>query len=184
MSNKCEMKRILTFGASSSSKSINKRLAHHVATLVPEAQINLIDLNDFEMPIYSIDREADGIPEAAHRFKKHISESDGIIMSFAEHNGTYTTAFKNILDWISRIERKVWEEKPMLLMATSPGGNGAATVLDAAAAGLPYLGANVVGKLSVPNFGDVFGEEGIKDVEMNEKFIAFAGLLSESLQEN
>jgi NAD(P)H-dependent FMN reductase len=179
-----EMKRILTFGASSSLKSINKRLAHHVATLVPDGEVHLIDLNDFEMPIYSIDREADGIPAAALRFKKHIDESDGIIISFAEHNGTYTAAFKNILDWISRIERKVWAEKPMLIMATSPGGNGAATVLEAAAVGLPYLGAHVVAKMSVPNFGEVFGEQGIKDEQMNEKFKALAAQLSKAPQEN
>lgn len=178
------MKKILAFGASSSLKSINKRLAQHVASLVPDAEVNLIDLNDFEMPIYSVDREVDGIPEPAQQFKKHISEADGIIMSFAEHNGTYTTAFKNILDWISRIERQVWEETPMLIMATSPGQNGAATVLAAAEAGLPYLGAKIVGVMSVPGFGDIFGDEGIKDMEMNEKFKAFANQLSEAIIKN
>ena len=175
------MKRILTFGASSSRKSINRQLAQHVASLLSDCEIDLIDLNDFEMPIYSIDREANGIPEPAHRFKKHITEADGIIISFSEHNGTYTTAFKNILDWISRLEGKTWEQKPMLMLSTSPGQNGGATVLGAAVSGLPYLGANVVGSMSVPSFGSVFNDDGIIDMEMNEKLKVFASQLTTAL---
>jgi len=81
------MKRILTFGASNSKNSINSIFANYVASSIEEAEIDLIDLNDFEMPIYGIDIEKkSGIPEPTVRFKDHINTSDCIVISFAEHN--------------------------------------------------------------------------------------------------
>lgn len=175
------MKQILAFGASSNSRSINKQLATYTASLV-EGEKTILDLNDFEMPIYSIDREEnDGIPQLALDFKKHITASDGIIVSFAEHNGTYTAAFKNILDWISRTEGPLWESKPMLLLSTSPGGNGGATGLAAANAAFPYLKGQVIGTLAVPFFNKNFSADGIADVEINGKLEKLVAEFSKAL---
>ena len=70
-------KKILAFGASNSSTSINRQLAKFVGEQIPNATINLLDLNDFEMPIYGIDKENNnGIPELAHSFKQQIKNSD------------------------------------------------------------------------------------------------------------
>ena len=127
------MNKIVAFGASSSKNSINKKLASYVANKITAEDVNIIDLNDFEMPIYSEDRHAeDGIPQKAYEFKKLINESDGIIISLAEHNGSYTSAFKNIYDWISVIEKTVWCNKPILLMSTSDGARGGRSVLETA----------------------------------------------------
>ncbi|HHG85108.1 MAG TPA: NADPH-dependent FMN reductase, partial [Bacteroidetes bacterium] len=69
-------KKILAFGGSNSRNSINKRLANYAAHQIPEADVTLLDLNDFEMPIYSIDREKEGgIPALALQFKAHIKET-------------------------------------------------------------------------------------------------------------
>ena len=151
------MTKILSIGASSSRNSINQKLAYYVANQVKDAQVNLLDLNDFEMPIYSIDREKEnGMPELIKKFKQQILESDAIVLALAEHNGTYTTAFKNILDWGSRLEGKLWEDKPMFLLATSPGGRGAKTVFEAFQAYWPRKGANVVAAFSLPGFHQNF----------------------------
>ncbi len=64
------------------------------------------------MPPYSTDREKEGIPEKAHAFKAALNRADGIIISFAEHNGAYTTAFKNVFDWISRLENPFGAASP------------------------------------------------------------------------
>jgi len=126
-------KNILAFGASSSKNSINKSLANYTANQFPDATINLLDLNDFEMPIYSIDKENEnGIPQLAQDFKQHIKGADGIVISFAEHNGAYSAAFKNVFDWVSRIESDVWGNKALFLLATSPGARGGQTVLEIA----------------------------------------------------
>ena len=163
---------ILAFGASSSKSSINQKLAVHAARQIEGAQITTPNLNDFEMPIYSTDKEnADGIPAKAQAFKGLIANADGIIISFAEHNGSYTAAFKNILDWVSRLEGQVWLNKPMLLMASSPGGRGGQTVLNLAHGYFPFMGGDVTAKFSLPSFYQNFDEnEGIKDQKLNEQY--------------
>jgi chromate reductase, NAD(P)H dehydrogenase (quinone) len=164
--------KILAIGASSSKASINKQFASFTANQVEGAEINTLDLNDYEMAIYSSDREkATGIPAEATKFRSQIEEADGIVISFAEHNGTYSAAFKNIFDWVSRTEGKTWGDKPMLVLATSPGARGGLTVMNQAATTLPYQGALVTSKFSLPSFYQSFSnEEGIKDAELKADF--------------
>ncbi|MEL6389289.1 MAG: NAD(P)H-dependent oxidoreductase [Bacteroidota bacterium] len=159
---------ILAFGASTSSTSINQRLAAYTASLIPQGHVTLLDLNDFEMPIYSEDRQVnDGIPPEAHTFRDHLRAADGVIVSFSEHNGVYTAAFKNIMDWNSVIEGKAWQNKPFLLMATSPGSRGGSTILDIAVAKWPYMGAEIAASFSLPFFNKNFDEStGITDQEL------------------
>lgn len=159
------MKNILVIAGSTHRESINLALAKYAAAQVEGAEIKSLDLNHFEMPLYSQDREeASGIPEEAKSFIKAIQEADALVVSLAEHNGSYTAAFKNVFDWTSRHEREVWANKPMLLMATSPGGRGGATVLAAAESTFPHLGGNIVATFSLPSFYDNFSEEsGISD---------------------
>ncbi len=167
-------KKIIAFGASSSKNSINKKLATYSANQITDAEITILDLNDFEMPIYSIDKENEnGIPELAKSFKAHINQTDGIIISFAEHNGAYSAAFKNIFDWISRIDKDTWGSKPMLLMATSPGGRGGQAVLDIALNKFKFMNQSPIIGFSLPSFNQNFSEEkGILDEELAKKFQA------------
>lgn len=165
------MSKVLVFGASNSKASINRKLAIYAASLLKEVSVNLLDLNDFEMPIYSIDREKqNGIPQLAIDFKKHIREADGILISFAEHNGAYTAAFKNIYDWVSRIEPDMWLGKPMLLMGTAPGGRGAQSVLEIAHGKFKRGNDQVLDYFSLPHFKDNFSEEkGVLDPKKEEE---------------
>jgi chromate reductase len=156
-------KKLLAFGASNSSDSINKQLASYASKQFKDINIDLLDLNDYEMPIYSKDREKkDGIPQLAKDFYKKIGDSDFVLISFAENNGNYSTAFKNILDWASRINNKTFQEKPMLLLATSPGARGGSLVLDIAVKRMPFQGGVVKGSFSLPSFNENFNiEKGI-----------------------
>lgn len=161
------MKNIIAFAGSNSKNSINKELASYAASLVNGVDVNVLDLNDFELPLYGIDYEVEhGIPDNAHKFMDIIKSTDGIVLSLAEHNGAYATVFKNIFDWMSRIDGKLWNDKPMLLMATSPGGRGGATVLDIAKGRFPYMGGNIVGTFSLPSFGDNFQDNKIVNREL------------------
>lgn len=156
---------ILAFAASNSRQSINKRFAEHAGLvlqkeLAPEVTLEMIDLNDYEMPIYSPDREnAGGIPQAARDFYAKIGGAEALIISFAEHNGAYTAAFKNIFDWVSRIDMKVYQGKPMLALATSPGPGGGQNVLQAAVGAAPFFGGDIKGSLSVGPYGEHFDAE-------------------------
>jgi len=49
--------KILAFAASSSSQSINQKLARFAASLLEQAQVEMLDINDYEMPLFSTDRE-------------------------------------------------------------------------------------------------------------------------------
>lgn len=163
-----KMKTIVVFGASNSKSSINKKLADYIATKVKGVFIENIDLNDYEMPIFSVDKEAeDGIPEQATSFNDVLGLADGFIISFAEHNGAYSSAFKNIFDWVSRINPEMWEQKPMILAATSPGARGGKSVLEIAKGRMPYHGALVVGSYSLPSFGENFKDGKIIDKNLD-----------------
>ena len=149
--------KILAFGASNSSVSINQQLAEYAASLAEGCEVETLHIHDYEMPIYRYDREEEsGIPQLARDFLARIGEADALVVSFAEHNGTYSAAFKNLFDWCSRIGREVWQGKPMLILATSPGGRGAKGVFEFAVANMPRFGAEVMGSLSVPSFGENF----------------------------
>lgn len=152
--------KLLAFAASSSSKSINKQLATYAASLVPNATVEILDINDYEMPLFSQDKEELlGQPEAAKSFFAKLGQADAIIISFAEHNGSYTAAYKNLFDWTSRIDQKLFQNKPMVLLATSPGPGGAQTVLTAATGSAPYFAGDVKGSVSIPSFFDNFDSE-------------------------
>lgn len=171
--------RILAFAASSSRQSINKRLVEYAARLLPQFHtplvIEVLDLNAYEMPIYSIDREKEsGIPEAAHRFYEKIKATDALIISYAEHNGFYTAAYKNIFDWASRIEMKVYQNKPMVVFATSTGKGGGANVLKTALDSAPHFGAVIKASLSVPSFRESFdlSQGKISDPALESAFVS------------
>jgi chromate reductase, NAD(P)H dehydrogenase (quinone) len=179
--------KILAFAATSSSKSINRQLVHYAASQVVDqhegAETEILDINDYELPLFSEDREAEiGQPELAKAFIDKIANSDAIIISFAEHNGSYTVAYKNIFDWASRINPKVFQNKSMIMLATSPGPGGASSVLTSATASAPYFDGHVKASLSIPSFYDNFdSEQGrINNDDMNKQLLTAISNLFDS----
>lgn len=151
--------KILAISGSNSEVSINTQLLKCATSLFEgDHEIEIVDMNPFEMPIYKHEREvAGGIPHEAKDFAAKIDEANLLLVSLGEHNGTYATSFKNVFDWVSRIkDRTVFAEKPMLLMSTSPGGRGGAGVLEASSKRFPYHGGTIVDTYSLPFFYDKF----------------------------
>ena len=166
------MKKVLALGGSNSKKSINKTLAVYAAKQVDNAETLIVDLNDFDIPLYGIDLETnEGIPSDVTKLSELFNEADGFVVSLAEHNGSYSAAFKSAYDWLSRVNSKVWNNKPMLLMATSPGARGGAGVLQGAKSTFPRMGANVIADFSLPSYYDNFSENGISNKELKEDLI-------------
>ena len=167
------MKKIIAFGGSSSKNSINKQLATYTANLFQNAVVEILDLNDYELPVFSVDKEKEqGIHSLAQDFYTKIGSADLIVLSLAEHNGAYTAAFKNLLDWTSRINAKTFQQKPMLLMASSPGIRGGSNVLDIASKRFPFQGAEVIGTFSLPAFYENFDvNNGIIDPELKNQLM-------------
>jgi len=162
--------KIIAFAGSPSKNSINKKLATYAASLFEKAEVEVLDLNDFQMPLFSVDIEAEiGQHPLAKAFLTKIASADILVVSLAENNGNYSAAFKNVFDWCSRIGAKVFQDKPMLLMATSPGARGGASVLEIATKALPRYGAIIKATFSLPSFNDNFDvEKGkISNVELD-----------------
>tara|TARA_B110000091_G_scaffold203912_1_gene237886 strand:+ start:2062 stop:2595 length:534 start_codon:yes stop_codon:yes gene_type:complete len=152
------MKKILVFAGSTSASSINKKFAYFAAKQLEDTSFDIIDLKTFSTSMYSSDEEQEGIPEEIIKFNSLLDDYDGFILSLAEHNGSYTAAFKNIFDWSSRVEKNFFRNKPLLLMATSPGGRGGKTVLEAGIQTFSRMGAKELVSFSLPNFYDNFKE--------------------------
>ena len=70
---------------------------------------------------------------------------------------------------MSRLDGKVWNDKPMFLMASSPGGRGGATVLEIAKNSFPRMGATIVADFSLPSFQNNFSEKELLDSDLNDK---------------
>ena len=176
------MKNIIAFAGSNSKNSINKQLVVYATSLLDISDSSLLDLNNFNVPIYGIDLENEtGIPDKANMLNELLENCDGIILSLAEHNGSYATVFKNIFDWMSRIDKEVFKNKPMLLMATSPGGRGGAGVLAAAKSTFPHLGGNIVAEFSLPSFYDNFKDGNVVNDELNLKLKSAVTTFEQSL---
>lgn len=178
-------KRILAFAASNSSISINRTLVNYAASLLQDVEVETLNIHDYEMPIYSHDRqEESGIPQLAHDFLAKIGAVDALIVGFAEHNGLYTAAFKNLFDWCSTLGGEVFQNRPMVLTATSTGPGGAARVLGVAETAFPLFAGDVRAAFSLPLYDENFdpsdndGIGKITDPELDAKLhTAMAKLL-------
>lgn len=168
-------KKILVFGASNSKSSINSQFAHFAASKLKNVDLTVIKLHDFELPVYSVDLEKEsGIPENALKFFSFIKECDGIVASFAEYNGLYTSAFKNLWDWMSRIPMEkrynIWDNKPMLLLSASPSPRPMNNVMKISKELFPIFGATIVASFYLNVFPKNFADNQIINPSLKEDF--------------
>ena len=184
---------ILAFAASNSAQSINKKLVTSVSKYYKESDdvIEILDLNDFDMILFSKEREKElGIPSLAYTFAEKLDQADFILISFAENNGNYNVAYKNLVDWISRIpNRKIFKNKPVFVMATSNGKRGGQSVLEIAINRLPFDGADVLENYSLPEFSQNFEEgKGVTNVilrsQLEAKVRKTKRILKQKLEQN
>lgn len=166
--------KVLAFAATNHKASINKQLVTHAANLLVEnkdADVEILDMNDYELPIYSIERHNEnGMHPLAQQFFDKIGAADVVLISFAEHNGSYAAVYKNLFDWASRIDMQVYQNKPTVLLSTSPGPGGASSVLSGAVGSAKFFAMDLRGQLSVPSFNENFDTE--KGVLVNEELSA------------
>ena len=130
--------RILAFAGSARQDSCNKKLIRYAASLVDAelAEITVIDLADYPMPLYNQDLEAaEGLPENAKKLKALMRDHHAFLISSPEYNSGITPLQKNVIDWCSRPESDdepgldCYNGKVIGLMAASPGGLGGMRVL-------------------------------------------------------
>ncbi|WP_373518631.1 NADPH-dependent FMN reductase [Pricia sp.] len=162
------MATILAFAGSNSSTSINFQWVKHTVLLIEGHKIQLLDMANFPFPMYSADYEKEhGHSDALIALKDDIAKADGLIISVNEHNSNPSAYFKNLIDWLSRTERKFLNEKPILLMSTSGGKRGGAGALEVTKNLLPRFGAEIVATFPLPSFHEnLVGTKGVVDPEL------------------
>ena len=125
--------KILAFAGSLRKDSLNKKLVKVAVKGAQEAgaEVTLIDLKDYPMPIYDQDIEdTTGIPENALKLKKLMLSHDGFLISCPEYNSSMPAVLKNLIDWTSRISEPnevylcCFIDKGVGLLSASPGGFG------------------------------------------------------------
>jgi len=128
------MARILALAGSTRRDSFNKRIVAVAAEAARAAgaEVEVVDLRDYPMPLFDQDAEADfGKPEAARQLKAKMIASDGFLIASPEYNGSITGVLKNAIDWVSRPDEgearpglTAFRGKVVTLMSASPGGLG------------------------------------------------------------
>ncbi|MBX2828996.1 MAG: NAD(P)H-dependent oxidoreductase [Flavobacteriaceae bacterium] len=165
------MKKILAFAGSNSSTSINHKLVTHLATAIKNHEVSVIKLTDYPLPMYSEDLEKnEGFPSRLGDLLEKIKEADGLLISVNEHNSGLSAFFKNVTDWLSRMDRNYGAGKKAMVVSASPGGRGGLSANEYLTGALPRTGAEVVSSVTFPKFYENFSveEQKITNKELSE----------------
>ena len=152
--------KITAFAGSNSSTSINFELVKYATQQFSQDEVKLLNLANFPFPLYSEDLEKEkGFSNSLIELKNDIQSSDALVIGVNEHNGNPSAYFKNMLDWLSRLDRKFMVDKNVILLSTSPGGGGGKNALAVIERMLPHMGANITNTFSLPEFYKNFSKE-------------------------
>ena len=94
---------LLIFAGSTRQQSFNRKLAHATAAIARDAgaSVTVLELSDFDIPLYNADLEAEGTPADVVRLKQALLDHPAWIICSPEYNGSYTALLKNTIDWAS-----------------------------------------------------------------------------------
>ena len=163
------MAKILALSGSARRGSLNQRLVAAAAEMARElgAEVTLVDLADFPMPLYHGDLEEEqGVPESATRLQRLMIEHQGLLISCPEYNSSITPLLKNTIDWVSRPQddkpsKVAFDGKVATLLSASPGALGGLRGLVHVRAILGNIGVVVLpSQVAVGNAAQAFDEHG------------------------
>lgn len=162
------MAKIIALAGSLKASSFNKQLVKVAAAGAEKtgAEVQVVDLADFAIPLYSEDLEAEGTPAAVNDLKHLFAQSQGILLASPEYNGSMPGVLKNVLDWLSRPSKEAdigsaFQGKVAGIMATSPGSLGGLRGLSHVRDVLYNLGTVVnPNQIAVPSAFQAFDENG------------------------
>ena len=181
--------RILAFAGSTRKASFNKKLVAVAAKSVEAvgAQVTLIDLADFPLPIFDEDYEAEyGMPENATKLKQLFIDHNGLLIASPEYNSSVSAVLKNTIDWISRRAtgepmKAAFLGKTAAIMAASPGGLGGIRGLVHLRSILQNIGVLVMpDQITLSETHSAFGDDGALN---NERKQASVDALAKELVE-
>ena len=186
------MPKILAFSGSSRKASFNTILVSIAASAAKQAgaDVTIINLGDYPMPIYNADLEDQhGLPTHALEFKQLLIDHDGLLIASPEYNSAFSPLLKNAIDWASR--KQSADEPPLLafrgkfasIMSTSPGTLGGIRGLVFLRMLLGNIGITVLpDQIAIPQAHQAFEEDGsLKNQQQHQVVSNLAIKLTQSL---
>ncbi|MCK0191882.1 NAD(P)H-dependent oxidoreductase [Arenibacter sp. F20364] len=164
------MSSILAFAGSNSSTSINYKLVKYTCSLIKDNEVDLINMVDYNFPVFSEDLEREeGYSDLLKKLRDKIVNSNALVISVNEHNSNPSAYFKNVLDWLSRVDRNFLTDTKILLMSCSGGRRGATGSLEVVKGMLTRFGGEITATFSLPSFNHTFEKtKGITEPELAE----------------
>jgi chromate reductase, NAD(P)H dehydrogenase (quinone) len=161
--------KVLAFAGSTRADSYNKKLLQEAVAIARQmgAQVTVVDLKDYPMPLYDADYEAkEGMPDSVKRFRTHMKNSDVILIACPEYNASIPAVLKNTLDWTSRSEKggsaqgDAYKGKRFAIMSAAPGKRGGKRGLVHLRAIIEDIGGTVIPEeVSIPLAQEYFSEK-------------------------
>lgn len=153
---------MLVLVGSNSSTSINKQL-----TLGVLKQLNVtydyLDLKSLDIPMFSEDLEREiKSPDSINSILEQINSANSIFFVTNEHNGSMSAFLKNILDWLSRVNRKFLEGKKVFVLSTSNGKRGGLGANEMLQRLVKSFGCEIYEAVYFPSFSENFDIESQK----------------------
>ncbi len=183
--------KILAFAGSTRKDSFNKKVIGIAAqgAKAAGAEVTLIDLKEFALPLYDGDLEAEsGVPENAKKLKALMVEHDGFLIASPEYNSSITPVLKNAIDWVSRPAPNepslvAFTGKTAVLMSASPGALGGLRGLVHLRAILGNIGVIVhPNQIAVSKAADAFNADGtLKDAKQQASIEGLGKTLAEMI---
>jgi len=171
--------KILAFAGSIRTDSYNKKLVKvsSIGATEAGADVTVIDLKDFPMPIYDGDLEQkEGLPANARKLKDIMLTHHGFLISSPEYNSSISAVFKNMIDWTSRQSEgetplACFKNKVAGIMSASPGGLGGLRGLVHVRSILGNIGVIVLpDQMALAKSHEAFNEDGsLKDKKQEEQ---------------
>ena len=181
--------RILAFAGSARKDSYNAQLVRIAAEAARKAgaEVTLLDMSDYPLPIFDEDLEREGTPESATKLKQLFIEHDALLIASPEYNSSITPALKNAIDWASRSESRdepmlaAYRRKVVALASASPGALGGLRGLVTVRSIFGNIGCHVLpDQVAIPKAHAAFAVDGtLEDARIQEKIDGLAGQLVE-----
>jgi len=126
--------KILAFAGSTRSGALSGKLAAAAAKelALNDADVTLISLADYPLPIYHADLESEkGTPDSAKKLARQIAAHQGVFIATPEYNNSPPPLLVNAIAWVSRIkdDEIAYRERVYGLGSSAPGQFGGARAL-------------------------------------------------------
>jgi FMN reductase len=141
------------------------------------ASVELLDLRELGLPMYSPDLEAD-LPAVVRTLIDTCYEADGMLWSSPMYNGSVSGSFKNAIDWLHMLgsrEPPYLHDEVIGLISTAGGTQGLQVVNTMEFSVRSLRGWAVPYVVPVPQATRVFAESGAVQDELVEQQLRLLG---------